>query len=94
MNVRHGTVDEDLKGYDFLAFYEGQLVTLDAKTGLYRPLTERKHGHRHLESRCRGKPWMDSGSRGMVSRSCGRRCGKLCMINPGVVRGIITDIEL
>ncbi len=47
--VRHGTVEEDLHGYDFVANYEGQMVTLDAKTGLYRPLTERKHGHRHME---------------------------------------------
>ncbi len=47
--LRYGTVEEDLQGYDFVAYWQGALVTIDAKTGLYHPLTERKHGHRHLE---------------------------------------------
>ncbi len=48
-DVRYGTLDEDLAGYDFVMHWHGQLVTIDAKTGMYRPLTERKHGHKHLE---------------------------------------------
>jgi hypothetical protein len=47
--LRYASVAEDLAGYDFVAEWNGQLVTVDAKTGLYRPLSERKHGHRHLE---------------------------------------------
>ncbi len=47
--VRFATVEEDLRGYDFIAQWQGQLITIDAKTGYYRPLSERKHGHRHLE---------------------------------------------
>ena len=49
IDLRYGTVEEDLHGYDFVGFWQGKMVTMDAKTGLYRPLTERKHGHRHLE---------------------------------------------
>ncbi len=49
VNLRYGTVEDDLKGYDFVADWQGALVTIDAKTGMYHPLTERKHGHRHLE---------------------------------------------
>jgi hypothetical protein len=48
-DVRYGTVDEDLHGYDFVAEWQGRPVTIDAKTGLYWPLTEHKHGHLHLE---------------------------------------------
>jgi hypothetical protein len=47
--LRYGTVEEDLAGYDFLAEYQGKLLTVDAKTGRYWPLSERKHGHGHLE---------------------------------------------
>jgi hypothetical protein len=47
--VRHATVDEDLAGYDFVADWGGQPLTIDAKTGMYPPLTLRKRGHRHLE---------------------------------------------
>lgn len=48
-DLRYATVEEDLAGYDFIAQYQGQLLTIDAKTGRYWPLSERKHGHRHLE---------------------------------------------
>jgi hypothetical protein len=48
-DLRYATLDEDLAGDDFMAEWHDQLVTVDAKTGLYRPLTERKHGHKHLE---------------------------------------------
>lgn len=47
--LRYATLEEDLAGYDFVAEWRGKLLTLDAKTGFYRPLTERKHGHKHLE---------------------------------------------
>jgi len=47
--LRYGTVEEDLAGYDFIAQWQGELLTIDAKTGRYWPLSERKHGHRHLE---------------------------------------------
>ncbi len=47
--LRHGTVDEDLKGFDFVGTWQGRLVTFDAKTGHYPPLTEQKHGHPHIE---------------------------------------------
>jgi len=47
--VRHATVEEDLHGFDFMAVWRRQPVTIDAKTGLYPPLTLRKRGHRHLE---------------------------------------------
>ncbi len=48
-NLRYTTVEEDLMGYDFVAEWQGRLVTIDAKTGYYHPLSERKHGHKHLE---------------------------------------------
>jgi hypothetical protein len=47
--LRYATLDEDLVGYDFVTQWQGSLLTIDAKTGLYPPLAERKHGHRHLE---------------------------------------------
>jgi hypothetical protein len=47
--LRYATLDEDLAGYDFVAVWQGQMVTVDAKTGFYAPLAEHKHGHRHLE---------------------------------------------
>jgi hypothetical protein len=47
--LRYGTVEEDLVGYDFVAKWQGRLVTIDSKTGYYAPLSERKRGHRHLE---------------------------------------------
>ena len=47
--MRYATVEEDLIGYDFIGTWEGSLLTVDAKTGFYQPLMERKHGHRHLE---------------------------------------------
>ena len=49
MGLRYATVEEDLAGYDFIAEFGGKLLTIDAKTGRYWPLSERKHGHRHLE---------------------------------------------
>lgn len=49
VGVRYASVAEDLAGYDFVAEYNGKLLTVDAKTGKYWPLDERKHGHRHLE---------------------------------------------
>ncbi|HEY6736626.1 MAG TPA: hypothetical protein VI322_02815 [Candidatus Saccharimonadia bacterium] len=49
VGLRYATVEEDLAGYDFLAEYQGKLLTIDAKTGRYWPLAERKHGHRHME---------------------------------------------
>jgi hypothetical protein len=48
-DLRYASVGEDLAGYDFVAEWQGKLLTVDAKTGLYMPLSERKHGHRHLE---------------------------------------------
>lgn len=48
-DLRYASVEEDLIGYDFVAEWRGDLLTIDAKTGFYRPLSERKHGHRHLE---------------------------------------------
>ncbi len=48
-DLRYASLEEDLSGYDFVATWQGRLVTIDAKTGLYAPLSERKHGHRHLE---------------------------------------------
>jgi hypothetical protein len=48
-NVRYGTVEEDLRGYDFVAQWQGRLLTIDAKTGYYHPMSERKQGHKHLE---------------------------------------------
>ncbi|HEY2004320.1 MAG TPA: hypothetical protein VGH44_04380 [Candidatus Saccharimonadia bacterium] len=48
-DLRYATIEEDLAGYDFVASWQGRLLTVDAKTGFYRPLTERKHGHKHLE---------------------------------------------
>jgi hypothetical protein len=48
-NLRYATVEEDLAGYDFVATWHGRLLTVDAKTGFYQPLSERKHGHKHLE---------------------------------------------
>jgi hypothetical protein len=47
--LRYATIEEDLAGYDFVAEWQGKLLTVDAKTGLYYPLSERVHGHRHLE---------------------------------------------
>jgi hypothetical protein len=47
--LRYATVEEDLVGYDFVGQWQGQMLTIDAKTGFYAPLSERKHGHRHLE---------------------------------------------
>lgn len=47
--LRYATLEEDLAGYDFVAEWQGNRLTIDAKTGFYRPLMERKHGHRHLE---------------------------------------------
>jgi len=47
--LRYATLAEDLAGFDFVATQDGQIVTVDAKTGMYRPLSERKHGHKHLE---------------------------------------------
>ena len=47
--LRYGTLAEDLAGFDFVAEYQGELITFDAKTGYYRALVERKHGHRHIE---------------------------------------------
>jgi hypothetical protein len=47
--LRYASLEEDLAGYDFFAYWQGEIVTIDAKTGLYAPLAERKHGHRHLE---------------------------------------------
>jgi len=47
--LRYASLEEDLVGYDFVAEWQGKLLTVDAKSGLYRPLSERKHGHRHLE---------------------------------------------
>lgn len=47
--VRYATLAEDLAGFDFVALWQGRIVSIDAKTGLYRPLSERKHGHLHLE---------------------------------------------
>lgn len=47
--LRYATLEEDLKGYDYVAQWQGKLLTIDAKTGFYRPLSEVKHGHRHLE---------------------------------------------
>jgi hypothetical protein len=47
--LRYGSVEEDLKGYDFVGEWQGALLTIDAKTGYYPPLSEIKHGHRHLE---------------------------------------------
>jgi hypothetical protein len=47
--LRYATLDEDLSGFDFVAMWQGQIVTVDAKTGYYAPLAEHKHGHRHLE---------------------------------------------
>lgn len=47
--LRYASVDEDLTGFDFIASWQGRTVTVDAKTGLYHPLTEQKFGHVHLE---------------------------------------------
>lgn len=47
--LRYASVDEDLSGFDFTATWQGKMVTVDAKTGFYQPLSELKHGHRHLE---------------------------------------------
>jgi hypothetical protein len=48
-DLRYSTLAEDLAGFDFVAAWQGRMVSVDAKTGLYRPLSERKHGHLHLE---------------------------------------------
>jgi hypothetical protein len=49
IGLRYSTLAEDLSGYDFIALWQGRIVSVDAKTGLYSPLSERKHGHLHLE---------------------------------------------
>ena len=48
-NLRYATLDEDLHGFDFTAEWQGQQITIDAKTGRYTPIVERMRGHRHLE---------------------------------------------
>ena len=48
-DLRYGTLEEDLHGYDFMALWQGRTLSVDAKTGYYPPLTELKHGHEHLE---------------------------------------------
>lgn len=48
-NMRYGSVEEDLMGYDFVGDWQGKVLTVDAKSGLYSPISEIKHGHRHLE---------------------------------------------
>jgi AraC-like DNA-binding protein len=48
-DVRYATVEEDLRGFDFAAEWQGRPVTIDAKTGFYPPLTLSKRGHLHLE---------------------------------------------
>jgi hypothetical protein len=48
-NVRYASVEEDLVGYDFVGMWQGKLLTIDAKTGRYSPISESKHGHLHLE---------------------------------------------
>lgn len=48
-NLRYGTLEEDLHGSDFVANWQGRPLTVDAKTGYFHPLTERKHGQEHLE---------------------------------------------
>jgi hypothetical protein len=47
--LRYATLEEDLAGYDFVADWHEKMLTVDAKTGFYQPLSERKHGHKHLE---------------------------------------------
>lgn len=47
--LRYATLEEDLHGFDFTAEWQGQQVTIDAKTGRYAPIVERMRGHRHLE---------------------------------------------
>lgn len=47
--LRYASVAEDLVGYDLVGQWRDELLTIDAKTGLYAPLFEIKHGHRHLE---------------------------------------------
>jgi hypothetical protein len=47
--LRYASVEEDLVGYDFVGEWQGKMLTVDAKTGFYPPLSEQKHGHRHLE---------------------------------------------
>ncbi len=47
--LRYATLEEDLHGFDFTAEWQGQEVTIDAKTGRYAPIVERMRGHRHLE---------------------------------------------
>ncbi len=49
VGLRYGTLEEDLHGNDFIALWQGRIVTVDAKTGRYYPLSEQKHGHLHLE---------------------------------------------
>jgi hypothetical protein len=48
-SLRYAEVEEDLAGYDFIGEWQGKLLTIDAKTGFYAPLVERKRGHKHLE---------------------------------------------
>ena len=48
-SLRYGTLEEDLHGIDFICSWQGRPVSVDAKTGYYHPLTERKHGMEHIE---------------------------------------------
>jgi hypothetical protein len=48
-DLRYGTLEEDLRGNDFLCSWQGRTVSVDAKTGYYHPLTQHKHGQEHLE---------------------------------------------
>ena len=47
--MRYGTLDEDLRGFDFTAIWQGQQMTIDAKTGRYAPIAELQRGYCHLE---------------------------------------------
>lgn len=47
--LRYGELEEDLHGNDFVTKWQGRVVTVDAKTGRYYPLSEQKHGQLHLE---------------------------------------------
>lgn len=49
ISVRHATVDEDLSGYDFVARWGDAEITIDAKTGMYPPMSLRRRGVRLLE---------------------------------------------
>ena len=47
--LRYGTVAEDLQGFDFIASWQGRVLSVDAKTGRFHPVMARKHDHLHLE---------------------------------------------